>query len=45
MSNAGLVPVEVADRWLTHLNWEFPSVVLKSTNTPARIEVPLHGGR
>ena len=46
LNKADLIPVEVANKWLTYLRREFPTVLFKSTNNPARAtEVPLHDGK
>lgn len=46
LNKADLVPVEVANKWLTYLRREFPTVLFKSTSNPSRAtEVPLHNGK
>lgn len=46
LNKADLVPTEIANKWLTFLRREFPTVLFKSTNNPTKATyVPLHDGK
>lgn len=46
LNKADLVPTEVANKWLSFLRREFPTVLFKSTNNPQKATyVPLHDGK